>query len=225
MKRIVSGIVLLLVGGALALASTYVPSTYTAESRDGRFLFVMISPFPVLEDAAFVDYSPLGREPSQVDRTREIRARYSRSGLYRNDGSSTPLWTVDGYSPSVAVSSDGVHFSALNDGDVKDLSTKALAFYENGEEIRKYNVADLISSSNELIWNFGGYAWLNGFSFDDERNTLSLTLVNGERYRFDIKNGEITRIERNPRELLMALLIGTSLVFLIITLFIIARRY
>ena len=225
MKRIVTGIVLLLVGGALALASTYVPSTYTAESRDGRFLFVMISPFPVLEDAASVDYSPLGREPSQVDRTRFIRARYSRSGLYRNDGSSTPLWTVNGYSPSVAVSSDGVHFSALNNDNVEDLSAEALAFYENGEEIRKYSVGDLISSGKELTWNFGGYAWLKGFSFDDERNTLSLTLVNGERYMFDIKNGEITRIERNPKKLHMALLIGTSLLLLIITLFIIARRH
>ena len=86
-----------------------------------------------------------------------------------------------------------------NNDNVKDLSAEALAFYENGEEIRTYNVGDLISK--ELTWNFGAYGWLKGFSFDDERNTLSLTLVNGERYRFDIKNGEITRIERNPKKL------------------------
>ena len=37
-----------------------------------------------------------------------IRERYSKSGMYRNDGTREPLWTVDWWAV-VTVPGDGVH--------------------------------------------------------------------------------------------------------------------
>ena len=224
-SRIVITIGLLVLGATTVLASTYVPFTYTIESRDRRFLFVMLSPLPILEDAPFLDYSPSGRVPSQVDRTREVRAKYPHSGLYRNDGSSTPLWTLNQYSPYAALSSDGVHLSSLNGYVVGGLSEEGLVFYENGEEIRRYSVGDLVGSIKDLSWSFDGYGWLKGFSFDDGSNTLLLTLVNGERYSFDIKSGNIVRIERNPKKFYVAVLVGSGFLLLALTVWIIIRRF
>ena len=97
-------------------------------------------------------------------------------------------------------------------------------FYANGEEIRRYSVGDLVGSSEGLQWIVDGYGWRKGFTFDDQSNTLLLTLLNGDRLSFDIKSGDIVRIERNPKKLLMALVVGTAILLLIIGLFIVAKR-
>jgi hypothetical protein len=108
---------------------------------------------------------------------------------------------------------------------VPGLSAEALTFYENGLKTRAYNVGDLMAKDQKFVPILEGYYWLKGYAFDDESNILSVTTMDDDRFSFDITSGGIIRIERNPRKLLVALLIGTSLLLLIITLFIIAKRH
>ena len=66
------------------------PSSYVKPSADGRYLFVMIAPFSPESEASY-----WGGE--RATKIRAIRKKYRASGLYRNDGSPEPLWTVDWY--------------------------------------------------------------------------------------------------------------------------------
>jgi hypothetical protein len=224
MRRLIPGIILLFVG-ATHVPTSYYGLTYTTETPDEQFRLVMLSPWPVLEDAVSPVEAASGRIPySQIERTKELRAKYPRSGLYRNDGSSTPLWTVDWYSDSIALSSDGIHLCSLA-GDVQDLSSEALVFYENGEEIRRHTVGDLVRSMKDLSWSFGSYSWKKGFAFNADNNTLAVTLLNKDRFSFDIRSGDIIRVERDPRKLYLGFLVGIALLVLIVGGWIVVRRF
>src|SRR5438105_3326431 len=74
--------------------------TYATPTPDQQYLFVMIAPrtknpHPKLQPE---------KEPHEQD----LYAKYGRSGsgLYRNDGSTSPLWTVDWYSYRVFPAND-----------------------------------------------------------------------------------------------------------------------
>src|SRR6266851_3190844 len=89
--------------GSPALADKPAPrSSYKQIAPGGKYVFVMISPMPLEQDVQ-------GRNEETAAGIREIRRLYMRSGLYHNDGSVEPLWTVDWYALGVVVASDGVH--------------------------------------------------------------------------------------------------------------------
>src|SRR5688572_14539739 len=72
------------------------PSSYTAISPNEKYLFVMIAPMKAEDEAAdWID--------EKAAEILAIRKKYTQSGLYLNDGSTKPLWTVDWYSYEVEV--------------------------------------------------------------------------------------------------------------------------
>ena len=91
MAMIIMCSIALIVMGAtpvLSKPSSAARYTYSAESPDGQFVLVMLSEHPNWDDALVPGYAASGEVPySEVDRIREIRAKYHQSGLYRNDGS------------------------------------------------------------------------------------------------------------------------------------------
>src|SRR5579863_9000098 len=94
-----SNLILAAVGAVISVGAIATPAlgdsmmpkfTYKKVSPNGEFVFVMISPLPLDSDAgSFMEKVAL--------EIRHIRQVYSQSGLYRNDGSTTPLWIVDWY--------------------------------------------------------------------------------------------------------------------------------
>ena len=82
---------------------------YTIKTSDGRYVFVM-----------------LAGSPANLD-SRDPLAKYPASGLYRNDGSYTPLWTVD-WSAYVILPSDGVHLvrKGAGQGNPRDVRRRLL---------------------------------------------------------------------------------------------------
>lgn len=60
----------------------------------------------MIANYVFVMLAP-GNPGRDVQHLPEIGNAYRRSWLYRNDGSNTPLWTVDWYAHEVLPSSDG----------------------------------------------------------------------------------------------------------------------
>jgi len=78
------------------------PSSFSTVSANGKYVFVMIAPVRSEEDGIYL-------RPEDRKDARTLRAKYHVSGLYRNDGSTTPLWTVNWYAYSVLVAFDGIH--------------------------------------------------------------------------------------------------------------------
>lgn len=73
---------------------------YTQVADDGKFVLVMLVPGSSEELA----HLTAGLKP-------EIRAKYAHSGLYPNDGSTSPVWTVDWFDYDVIISDNG-HYAA-----------------------------------------------------------------------------------------------------------------
>ena len=67
------------------------PFSYKQVTKNGKYVFVML-------------VHTAGDQESKA-----LQAQYPNSGLYRNDGSRTPLWNVGWYAFKVDVSSDGKH--------------------------------------------------------------------------------------------------------------------
>ena len=60
-----------------------------------------------------------------------LSKRYEKSGLYQNNGSTTPLWTVDWYAYRVHIVSVGVHM--VRPGPwATGTRNPAVTFYRNG---------------------------------------------------------------------------------------------
>ncbi len=123
--------------------------------------------------------------------------QYPSSGLYRNDGSNNPLWTVDWFAFTVYVSSDGQHIARMGpwpslkgkrEPDVQEL---AVAFYENGELLKRYIISDLISKPKSLPSSVSHFEWKKDVSFDDTLERLTIITTEENKYVFDIKSGEM----------------------------------
>jgi hypothetical protein len=156
------------------------PRSHTTTSADGRFVFVILSPFPLEEE---------------VERWREdlrpeiqaLRAKWPVSGMYRNDGSADPLWTVDWYAYKVDVPSDGEHVIRYTSGGWSWKGEPALAFYQHGELVRSYQIPELVTFP--ALIGHGG--WLSEAHLDDASRTVTVRTELGERYVFDVSTGEM----------------------------------
>jgi hypothetical protein len=156
--------------------SLALPTTYTQVTKNGQFLFVMLGAFY----------------------PEKLRDKYPGSGLYKNDGSTTPLWRVDWFAYAVYVSSDGKHMA--RHGDWPSLGdqgrTRAVTFYRDGTEIKTYRVNELVPDPGAMPRSVSHYQWHRPWVFDGERNRLTITTLEakgspGRTYVFDLSTGEI----------------------------------
>jgi len=122
---------------------------------------------------------------------------YTRSGLYRNDGSVIPLWTVSGYSFNVDVSDDGrylVRYGPWASG----LSQLAVSFHDRGRPVRAYSINDLITDAEQLQYTVSHFFWESGKEFDGRRHLLKMGTLSGDTYLFDITTGIIIASLHSP---------------------------
>jgi hypothetical protein len=176
----------LLVAGARA-SSPAPPYSYKKPCPDGRYVFVMLSPLPPEADAE-------RWTGDMADEIREIRRTYPASGLYRNDGSVRPLWTVTGYWPErgVEVASDGVHLVRMTPVASKG-TDNVIAGLANGQEVWSYRLKDLVQFPQLLPRSPRYFTWLEAGDFDDNALTYSVTTKQGDRWVFDVRTGEALR--------------------------------
>jgi hypothetical protein len=84
------------------------PSSFKTVSANGKFVVVMISPLSMeAELAAFNE--------EHKKTVTAIRKTYPKSGVYKNDGTSVPLWTIEWYG-SAEVSGDGKYLVRFRGG-------------------------------------------------------------------------------------------------------------
>lgn len=149
------------------------PTSYTKPTPDGLHLFVMISRY---------DKAP---------EIRNSRSTYTQSGLYRNDGSSTPIWTVDWYADNVEPLSDGVHLVRPSPW-VYSSNSEAVAFFAKGKLIRSYTVRDLVAYSDLMPHSVYRFEWRSYKHLNDQEKTYTIETKHGERYTFDVTTGDIS---------------------------------
>lgn len=178
------------------------PTSYTHVSADGRFVFVMLSGRSVEEEARFYR-----DEDQAVTELRELRRVYAQSGLYRNDGSADPLWTVDWYANQVEVASDGVHlvrhgpwpwYSDSPFGPVQpaDLGQEAVSFFASGKLLRTYTIGALVSHPDRLQRSVSHFEWWESGSLNDTSLEYTLATKDGNTFVFDLTTGATVSIQR-----------------------------
>jgi hypothetical protein len=178
---------LLLFFASTVKADSPVPlNDFSKISKNGKYIFVLIANG---DDPS--NYNPMG----QVWKKDELlRQKYPVSGLYLNDGSTTPLWTVDWNTDdySLEVSSDGRHVVRVGPWPFQgQYQEDALSFYEDGQLIKKYLVQDLVALPGFLPKTVSHYMWLNEKVLDDDQGLLSIETKNGEKYTFELASGKI----------------------------------
>jgi hypothetical protein len=172
-RAIVTSWVLLLFPFVCALADRPAPPRdYMVVTEDERHVFVMLAPGNARND----DLS-------------DISKLYSESGLYRNDESNTPLWTVDWYGDAEPAS-NGVNL--IRWGPWAETTDQlAVSFYDHGEELNHYHIRELIVDESKLQRSVSHFSWIADRHYDDEQGILELRTVDGQKYRFSVKTGRI----------------------------------
>lgn len=160
--------------------------TWTKFSDDQRFVLVMISPLSIEEEL-----SDWGVNAENVQTLRET---YPQSGLYYNDGTTTPIWTVPYHDSKqeIFISPEGKYLVCTDEswytwsgrfGHVVD-------FYANGTELATYSDSDLFS---ELYLSGPLSRELNcqGVAFDADQLTFTTYSNQGHRFVFDVTTGRL----------------------------------
>lgn len=189
------------------------PFSYEVFSSNNKFVFAMIAPVSFEEDGEF-------ENDENEAKAKNVRSRYTKSGLYINNGSTNPVWTVDWYAPIVYLAADGTHLIRERYPPAENLDDEAITFFANGKEIRTYKVGDFIDSTRFVPKSAAFIYWDERIYLDDERRTLTLITWNKKSYIFDYTTGEIVS-SRNPVRV-VAFIIVAVLILLVIA--IIKRR-
>jgi hypothetical protein len=175
-----------------ALADKPAPErSYKVVAPGGKYVFVMIAPRPVE-----VDLNPWNEETRA--KIREIRRVYNRSGLYRTDGSTEPLWTVSWYAHSVEVASDGVHL--IRHGPwASSTREEAFSFFANGKLLWAWQINELVDVPALLPHSVSHFQWRNEDQFDDAKLEYTVSTLDGNRFVFDVRSGNVVSQSRPIR--------------------------
>jgi hypothetical protein len=197
-RLLIAGLTAFAVGvsGSPALADSLAPpESYKEVAPGGKYVFVMIAPHTVEEETR-----PWNEETAAG--IREIRRVYTRSGMYRNDGSADPLWTVDWYSHGVDLTPDGVHLirpgpggAWLRHDKMPDLDVEAVSFFANGRLLQTYRVGELVDAPSRFERSVSHYRWQQDGRVSGE-SEYTITTLDGNRFVFDVRTGKIVSESR-----------------------------
>lgn len=183
-----------LVSGVQALSFAR-PYSYRTVSPDGQFVFIMIGSYSSEEEPTHW----IGELAAEI---RAIRQKYTVGGMYRNDDSTTPIWTVDWYAYRIDVPAGGEVVVRYGSGGLETNTGPALGFYRRGELIRGYDVSDLVT----LPWFSDRRSWLAEHHLNDDSRSVTVETETGDRYVFDVQTGEMISRFRPIRYLIVAII-------------------
>jgi hypothetical protein len=174
------------------------PFSHKTLSPDGQYVFVVLA--PLTKEKEWDKW--VGERAAEI---RAIREKWPATGMYRNDGSTMPLWTVDWYAYDVAVPSDGEHVVRFQTPGLQTFSGPTLGFYRRGELIRGYDLLELVSLPFVTSDN-----WLASRHVDDASHTITVETRLGDRYVFDVRTGEMLSGFRPLRYAVVVLVLGIA---------------
>lgn len=176
------------------------PTTRKVVTSNGKFVFVMLAPQPLEEEL-----KRYGAEKSKEE-VKTIRETYPKSGMYKNDGSNEPLWTVDWHAP-VTVLPDGIHLirhgqptleQARNKAPVGerevtegDLKQEAISIFAKGKLVREFKVADFVDDRKAMRKTVTMLLWAKERKVYEESLKMEVVTNDGNRVLIDIAEGKI----------------------------------
>ncbi len=196
-KFTIFAIVVSMLTGISALADMPAPQySYKIPTSDGQYLFVMISPSKGADMSAASMWKNLSSSELQ-----KIRNTYTRSGLYPNDGTSSPSWTIDWYAKGVQPLSDGIHL--VRPGQwAGSYTSEAVAFFANGKLTRSYAVSELVANPEDMPHTVSHFTWRAYEKLNDREKRYTIVTKEKKHYIFDVATGEIIFSGVAPGEVL-----------------------
>lgn len=203
---------IILVAGRIVLADTEGgPFSYTVQTADKRHIFVNLTSHDSISGLV------------------ERGVTYHASGMYLNDGSATPLWTVDWqryvYLPNggdyVVRKGNWARFSGTYEEE-------ALSFVLRGNVLKTYTARDLVvfpwllphsvshykwvescsgePTGTDAVLKVGGSEYANnaGVLFADNEQAMEVTSFQGDRLKFDLSTGDIVSAAHPARTIVLA---------------------
>ncbi|MCE9555365.1 MAG: hypothetical protein K8T91_18605 [Planctomycetes bacterium] len=180
-----------------ALAALPASYSWRHVSGDGQHVLVMVAPVSLQEDLDHFAGWP--GHANEVEEVRAIRAKYTQSGLYLNNGSTVPLWTI-GYfvrPNEVYLAAHGRFLVAANDWSAHSGflgASLVVAFFDKGQLVAGYDDHDLIQYLKAKAFICG--SWTVGRAdsrFDEQTLTYYVRTSQGESFTFNIQNGKLIR--------------------------------
>jgi hypothetical protein len=174
------------------------PHTYKELSADKKFVFVMIAPGSVEDELK-------GYNENYQKVVKDIRDVYSKTGLYKNDGSKDPIWTIDWYRHSVSVASDGVHLVRFGrwpvlEGHFKDkdftitkndMKQEAFSIFSKGKLVRSFSIGELVDDPKRLSISVSHFMWLEESRINDGKGLFDVTTLDRNRFLIELATGKI----------------------------------
>ncbi len=190
-KHLLVAVLVVLVWPPVVLGDSIAPPySYTKPTPNGEYIFVMISPLSAERDAG----SWIEDKAKEIQ---VIRSAYTESGLYRNDGSKNPLWTVGWYAYNVEPLSDGIHL--VRPGPwASSPKTEAVAFFSGGILLKSYTVSDIVSRPQLMPHSVSHFTWSSSEQLLDEAKQYEIRTLHEEYYLFDVTTGDIVKESRSP---------------------------
>lgn len=182
MRKLAIALLLTLLLTNIARADLPVPlEDFTKLTPDGEYIFVMLA------KGNGDNFSVTG-----IWEVPEIRATYSQSGLYSASDPAQMLYSVDWNSSYVTLSNNGEYLVRWGPWASKhNYREIAFEFYRNGQLFKSYKVEDLTNRFDQLSYSISHYLWLEKQKFNPKTNQLTIDLISGEHYVFDITTGEM----------------------------------
>lgn len=140
---------------------------------------------------------------------KSIEDRYPQSGLYQNDGSITPLWTVDWYAHGVLPCSDGKHLIRFGAWAPKH-SQEALSFYAEGKLLSYYRIDQLVDFPALMPHSVSHFRWCGDCRLDEGEGQFRMRTLHGESFVFSLATGQIVESFRLPRWIVVFLALGLA---------------
>lgn len=116
------------------------------------------------------------------------------------DGSTSLMWEVSGwYSFENYLSSDGRYLVRMGNwpqGKAVSKSHLALAFYDNGKELKQYSTADLLKNPKKIQRTVSHYFWKandSNYPRIEYKNNFLLKTIDGYIHEFDMETGELIK--------------------------------
>jgi hypothetical protein len=170
---------------SMALGGLSKGTSWQRVSDDGQFVLVSISSLPISEDC-------YDNRPARNEEIRLLRGTYRQSGIYRNDGSTDPVWTLPFVvGGSMFLTADGKYLVMAHD-DWRYSHGQVASFYHNGTLLKRYDIFAL-SSHYKWSWRLRGAVDCRSLRLNGDRQTFTVATDQGETYVFDITTGNLVR--------------------------------
>jgi hypothetical protein len=187
--------------GGAGVAPIPEPISYAKPTADGKHLFVafgLIASEEKLKDAGMRQLAAA------------VRAKFAKPGLYRIDDASTPVYTLEGYSPDdqVYLSIDGQHVIRIEgdwwktkaypagrrlaeDVENQQLDSVAVRCFTAGQLTHEYRLRELIDDPADLPHSPEHILWPAGAVLNQDERRFHLFTQDANRITIDVSTGLI----------------------------------